>query len=48
AGLSNQEIADQLVISLGTVKTHTANIHGKLGVNTRLQAVNQARALGLV
>ncbi len=47
-GLSNQEIADRLVISLGTVKTHTANIHGKFGVNTRMQAVNQARALGLL
>ncbi len=47
-GLSNQEIADRLVISLGTVKTHTANIHGKLGVNSRMQAVIQARALGLL
>lgn len=47
-GLSNQAIADRLVISLGTVKTHTANIHGKLGVNSRGQAVNRARALGLL
>jgi LuxR family maltose regulon positive regulatory protein len=38
-GMRNQEIADQLVISLSTVKRHIANIYGKLGVDHRTQAV---------
>ena len=37
-GLSNQEIADQLFISLKTVKTHVSNIFNKLEVNDRTQA----------
>jgi predicted ATPase/DNA-binding CsgD family transcriptional regulator len=48
AGLSNQDIADRLVISLGTVKSHTANIYGKLGVNNRVQAIVEAKKLGLL
>jgi LuxR family maltose regulon positive regulatory protein len=46
-GLSNIEIARQLYISLSTVKGHTTNIYGKLGVGKRTQAVARARALGL-
>jgi LuxR family maltose regulon positive regulatory protein len=47
-GLSNGEIAERLVISLGTVKTHVHNITEKLGARDRLQAVNAARKLGLL
>ncbi|MBN1303164.1 MAG: tetratricopeptide repeat protein [Anaerolineales bacterium] len=43
-GKSNQEIADELVLALNTVKKHVANILGKLGVSNRTQAVTQARS----
>ena len=48
AGLSNREIAARLYLSLSTVKWHTANIYGKLGVHSRTQAVSVARRLGLL
>ena len=48
AGLSNQEIAEQLFISIHTVKTHGTNIYTKLGVKRRTQAVSIARATGLL
>lgn len=48
AGLSNQEIARRLFISLPTVKWHTSNIYGKLGVRNRMQAVAHARELGIL
>jgi LuxR family maltose regulon positive regulatory protein len=48
AGLSNREIADALSIAECTVKTHLTNIYRKLGVNTRMRAVAQAKALMLV
>lgn len=47
-GKSNQEIADELVIALDTVKRHANNIYGKLGVKRRAQAIVQARELGLI
>jgi LuxR family transcriptional regulator, maltose regulon positive regulatory protein len=47
-GLTNQQIADRLVISIRTVKKHIENIHGKLGVQNRTQAVSHARELGLL
>jgi len=47
-GLSNQEIADRLILSLGTVKWYTGQIYGKLGVQTRIQAVARARMLHLL
>ena len=37
-GLTNQEITTRLYILLNTVKVHTRNIYGKLGVNNRTQA----------
>ncbi|VVP31594.1 HTH-type transcriptional regulator MalT [Pseudomonas fluorescens] len=46
-GHSNQQIADELFISLHTVKTHARRIHGKLGVERRTQAVASAKLLGL-
>jgi ATP/maltotriose-dependent transcriptional regulator MalT len=47
-GNSNQQIAEQLFISLHTVKTHARRIHSKLGVERRTQAVAKAKAIGIV
>jgi LuxR family maltose regulon positive regulatory protein len=47
-GLSNRQIADRLFISPNTVRVHTSNIYGKLGVNSRTQAVAKARGLGVL
>jgi LuxR family maltose regulon positive regulatory protein len=47
-GLTNQEIASRLYLSLNTVKVHTRNIYGKLGVHHRTSAVARARALGFL
>ncbi len=47
-GLSNREITQELVLSLNTVKGHTRKIYGKLGVNSRTQAIAKARALGIL
>ena len=48
AGMSNQEIAEELVVALGTVKTHINNIYGKLDVRSRTQALARARELNLL
>ncbi len=47
-GLSNQEIADKLFISLPTVKTHSTNLYMKLDVKRRTQAVQKAKELQLI
>ncbi len=47
-GLSNQEVADKLFVSLNTVKTHSSKLFEKLNVQRRTQAVQEAKKLGLV
>ena len=47
-GLTNRQIAERLTVVLGTVKAHTSNIYGKLGVGNRTQAVARARELKLL
>ena len=47
-GLTNQEIASKLFLSLNTVKVHTRTIYGKLGAHHRAEAVARARALGIL
>jgi pimeloyl-ACP methyl ester carboxylesterase/DNA-binding CsgD family transcriptional regulator len=48
AGLSDQQIADELFLSLNTVKWYNRQIYSKLGVRNRTEAIAQARALGLL
>jgi LuxR family maltose regulon positive regulatory protein len=48
AGKSNQQIADELVVVLDTVKKHVGHILDKLGAANRTQAVARAQALGLL
>jgi LuxR family maltose regulon positive regulatory protein len=47
-GLTNQEVADQLYLSLHTIKIHARNIYAKLGVKNRTQAVTRGKALGIL
>jgi LuxR family maltose regulon positive regulatory protein len=47
-GRSNQEIANTLVVSVGTIKTHLHNLYGKLDARDRTQAIVRARAIGLL
>jgi NarL family two-component system response regulator LiaR len=47
-GLSNQEIASRLFVSLNTIKTHSANIFEKLDVRRRTQAVDKAKKLNII
>ncbi len=48
AGLPNKKITEELFTSMSTVKTHLRHIYSKLGVNSRTQAVAEARAMDLV
>jgi LuxR family maltose regulon positive regulatory protein len=47
-GASNHAIAEQLVITVGTVKRHINNLFGKLGVQSRTQAIRTAKAMRLL
>jgi len=47
-GLSNQEIAARLFVSLNTIKTHSSRIFEKLDVRRRTQAVEKARRLKII
>jgi DNA-binding CsgD family transcriptional regulator len=47
-GLSNEEIARQLFVSLNTIKTHSSNIFLKLEVKRRTQAVEKAKRLNII
>jgi NarL family two-component system response regulator LiaR len=47
-GLSNQEIAERLFVSLNTIKTHSAQIFEKMEVKRRTQAVEMAKRLSII
>jgi len=47
-GLSNQEIAERLFVSLSTIKTHSTNLFEKLDVKRRTQAIEKAKRLSLI
>lgn len=46
--LSNQEIGDQLAVTIGTIKGHLVHIYRKLNVRNRTGAVAKARQMGLL
>lgn len=47
-GRTNREIAGDLFVTVGTVKSHTSNIYGKLGSRNRAEAIGRARELNLL
>lgn len=47
-GLSNQEIARRLFVSLNTIKTHSSKVFEKLEVQRRTQAIEKAKRLSLI
>lgn len=47
-GMTNQEIARQLIVASGTIKAHTASIYRKLEVSNRTEAASRARQLGIL
>ena len=47
-GYSNAEIAEQLFLSLSTIKTHVSNLYQKMDVKSRTQAIGKAKALRII
>ncbi len=47
-GMTNHEIANQLIVARGTIKAHAASIYRKLDVNNRTEAVSKARQLNIL
>lgn len=47
-GYSNAHIADQLFLSLSTIKTHVSNLYSKMEVKNRFQAMTKAKAMEIV
>lgn len=47
-GMSNQEIAEQLFVSLNTIKTHSSKVFEKMEVKRRTQAVEKAKRLNII
>ena len=48
SGLSNQEIADKLFVSINTVKTHSSSLFLKLDASRRTQAIQKAKELRII
>lgn len=47
-GLSNDQIATRLFVTVNTIKYHLKNVYSKLGANNRLSALHAARESGLI
>jgi ATP/maltotriose-dependent transcriptional regulator MalT len=47
-GKTNSEVAGDLFVSVGTIKSHTGNIYRKLGAKNRAEAITRSRELGLI
>ena len=47
-GMTNRAIADELILSVGTVKWYLSQIYSKIGVGSRTEALARAREMGLL